>query len=271
MATPALAQIATEVAQPDGARVAISVRNLTRELAGVQAVQGITFDAHFGRTIGLLGPNGAGKTTTLRILAGLLAPTTGEIEICGLRLPENQSEIKRQVGFLTSGMRLYDAFSPVESMTYFGRLHEIPGNQLQSRIEALVSDFEMQGFAHKAFGKLSAGEKQRATIANTLVHDPKILILDEITLSLDVHSSAFILDFVNRQRALGKCVIFSTHIMSEAEYLCDEIALINGGRVIDRGSPQELTLRYGASNLTAAFLAAVERAGRGALTCSTGG
>ncbi len=204
MAAPVFANLSSERTSAETAGIAIRVKNLVRELAGVQAVRDITLDAHFGRVTGLLGPNGAGKTTSLRIMAGLLAPTAGTVEICGLRLPENQCEIKRQVGFLTSGMRLYDAFSPVESMTYFGRLHELESRELRIRVEKLVADFGMQAFAHKAFGKLSAGEKQRATIANTLVHDPRVLILDEITLSLDVHSSAFILDFVRRERAAGK-------------------------------------------------------------------
>ncbi|MBI3558727.1 MAG: ATP-binding cassette domain-containing protein [Deltaproteobacteria bacterium] len=271
MGAPAQETYSAEQHQPAATEVAIRAQNLARELAGVQAVKNITFEARFGSIVGLLGPNGAGKTTTLRILAGLLAPSQGTVEICGLRLPENQSAIKRQVGFLTSGMRLYDAFSPIESMAYFGSLHELERSALKHRIAQLVQDFGMQAFARKPFGKLSAGEKQRATIANTLVHDPRILILDEITLSLDVHSSAFILDFVRRERALGKCVIFSTHIMSEAEYLCDEIALIHGGQIIDRGSPPELIARYRGANLTAAFLSAVEQSGKAGLAaCSSG-
>ena len=239
---------------------AIRVKNLSRELSGVDAVQDISFDVSFGKILGLLGPNGAGKTTTLRILAGLLAPTSGYIEICGKKIPDELMEVRRRVGFLTYGMKLYSGFSLLENLKFFGQLRQLNRGTLTSRIDRLVEELGLAPFCKKRFEKLSSGEQQRATIANTLLHDPEVLILDEITLSLDVISSAFIIEFIKRERNRGKCILFSTHVMSEAEFLCDEIALIFKGRLIDHGSSHDLIARHNAQNLTAAFLASVQKA-----------
>ena len=236
----------------------IDARQVSRELGGVSAVENLSLTAHAGQVIGLLGPNGAGKTTTLRMLAGLMAPTRGQIRICGHSIPEEHEKARCQVGFLTSGMRLYENFSPRESFRFFGKLRGMQGTALENRIDELVHQFQLQPFANRHFSKLSAGEKQRCTIANTVLHSPSVLILDEITLSLDVIASAFILDFVRDfVRQGSRCVLFSTHVMSEAEYLCDEIALIHKGRVIAQAPAETIKARYSAANLTEAFLRAV--------------
>jgi len=239
--------------------IAIKATKLSRELSGVEAVRDVSFKAHFGRIFGLLGPNGAGKTTTLRMLACLLEPSTGSLEICGNSISNRLEEVKRDIGFMTSGMKLYEAFTPEESLLYFGRLRGMSKASLRQKIDQLVADFEMSQFYRKRFGKLSSGEQQRTTIANALLHDPKILILDEITLSLDVISSAVILDFIKRERDRGRCIVFSTHSMGEAEYLCDDIGFIHQGQIITQGTARKIIHGSGAGSLTEAFLNAVKQ------------
>jgi sodium transport system ATP-binding protein len=242
---------------------AIRVEGLSRSLGGVPAVRDVSFRAERGQVFGLLGPNGAGKTTTLRILAGLLAPGGGLVEVCGLRYPEELPRIQRQVGFLTGGMQLYESFTPVESLRFFGELRGIARAELGRRIEQLVDEFQLAGFARRRFGALSSGEKQRAAIANAVLHEPSVLILDEVTVSLDVISTSLILEFVARERARGRCVVFSTHVLGEAEALCDRITLLHEGLVVESGTPAEVIQRHGARHLTEAFLAAVGRPARG--------
>jgi sodium transport system ATP-binding protein len=239
------------------AEPAIVVERLSRTLGGVPAVRDVSFRAEAGEVFGLLGPNGAGKTTTLRILAGLLAPGGGQVQVCGLRYPEDLPRIQRQVGFLTGGMQLYGSFTPVESLRFFGRLRGIPGARLEERIETLVHEFRLEAFARRRFSSLSSGERQRASIANAILHEPSVLILDEVTVSLDVISTSLILEFVARERERGRCVVFSTHILGEAEALCDRITLLHEGRAVESGTPREIIARQGARHLTEAFLAAV--------------
>jgi sodium transport system ATP-binding protein len=236
---------------------AVRVSRLTRELGGVLAVNDVSFQARFGGILGVLGPNGAGKTTLLRMLAGLLVPSEGELEICGHRSPEDLARIKQEVGFLTGTMRLYAALTPLESLAFLGGLRGMSREKIRRRCEELVEALGMHSFCKKRFGKLSAGERQRAQVAGAILHDPKVLILDEITVSMDIMAAEAVLRWVRKEKEQGKCVLFSTHIMSEAEYLCDEILMIHRGRVLDQGESRQLISRHGAGNLTEAFLAAV--------------
>jgi sodium transport system ATP-binding protein len=226
-------------------------------MGGVVAVNQVAFNARFGSILGVLGPNGAGKTTLLRMLAGLLVPSDGVLEVCGRRSPDELPAIKREVGFLTGTMRLYSALTPLESLQFLGAMRGMPEPQLKARCDELIAELGMGSFCKKRFARLSTGEKQRAQVAGALLHDPKVLILDEITVSMDIMSSQAVLGFVRRERERGKCVLFSTHVMSEAEYLCDEILMIHRGRIVDQGASRELIERHHAGNLTEAFLAAV--------------
>jgi sodium transport system ATP-binding protein len=231
--------------------------NLAKVYQETRAVDGIDLCVGPGEIIGLLGPNGAGKTTTLRMLAGILRPTAGAISVCGHDVATAPLEVKRRIGFLSGDTQLYERLTVRETLRFFGRLHQVPGAELEARITALISELEMDDYSDRAIGTLSSGQGQRANIARTIVHDPQVLVLDEATTSLDVISSQFIIAALQRLRQAGKAILFSTHIMSEAEFLCDRIELIHNGRIIDRGTTEELLTRTGSENLTAAFLARV--------------
>ena len=232
----------------------IQISNLVKSYNEVRAVNGISLNVAKGSIVGLLGPNGAGKTTTLRMLAGILTPTSGSISICGYDVTQDAVEVKRRIGFLSGDTKLYERLSVREILRFFGTLHQLERGFLEDRIEKLVIDFDMQSYSDQGIGTLSSGQAQRANIARTILHDPEVLILDEATVSLDIISSQFIIDSLRRLKEAGKAILFSTHIMSEAEFLCDEIALIYRGKIIDRGIPSELVSRTNSENLTAAFL-----------------
>jgi sodium transport system ATP-binding protein len=244
-------QIETDENEPG-----IVATGLVKEYPGVRAVQGIDLYVPRGSIIGLLGPNGAGKTTTLRMLAGIMKPTAGDIRICGIDILHSVAA-KGKIGFLSGDTQLYERLTVREILRFFGRLHRMPADQLETRIDQLVSDMEMSSYADRRVGTLSSGQGQRANIARTMIHDPEVLILDEATASLDIISCQFIIETLKRLRSAGKAILFSTHIMSEAEYLCDRISLIHGGRVIDAGTNAELLERNQAANLTEAFLARI--------------
>ena len=232
----------------------LSASSLVKRFGTVHAVNGVSLEVCAGEVVGLLGPNGAGKTTTLRMLAGILTPDEGMVRVAGVDIHASPLEAKRQLGFLSGDTQLYQRLSTVEVLRYFGGLYGMDRASLDGRIAQLVDELEMSGFAARPCGTLSSGQKQRANIARAFLHEPSLLILDEPTVALDVVSGQFIVESIRRQRAAGRAVLFSTHIMSEAEYLCDRILLLHEGRIIDGGTLDELLDRAGARNLTDAFL-----------------
>jgi sodium transport system ATP-binding protein len=232
----------------------LEAENLVKQFGPVTALSGINLTVRAGEIIGLLGPNGAGKTTALRILAGILSPTQGTVRVQGLDLREHLLAAKRQIGFLSGDTQLYQRLTPREVLRYFGRLYEIEPAHLNHRIEAMIDMLEMADFAMRPCGSLSSGQKQRTNIARAFLHQPELLILDEPTTSLDVVSGQFIVEAIRREREAGRAILFSTHIMGEAEYLCDRIYLLHEGRIIDNGSLAQILQRSGCGNLTDAFL-----------------
>jgi len=239
----------------------LSAEGLCKRFDGVDAVRHVTFSVGPGEVVGLLGPNGAGKTTTLRMLAGILTPTAGRVLIGGVDLRDQPLLAKRRIGFLSGDTQLYQRLSPREVLAYFGRLYGIEEGQLRSRIDDLVARLDMTAFASRPCGTLSSGQKQRANIARAFLHRPDVLILDEPTAALDVITGQFIVESIRHERAAGRAVLFSTHIMGEAEYLCDRIVLLHGGQVMDAGTLDELLARSGCGNLTDAFLRCVRPPG----------
>ena len=232
---------------------------LVKHFGPVAAVDGVGLTVSAGEVVGLLGPNGAGKTTTLRMLAGILTPDAGTVSVGGLDIHDRPLEAKRRLGFLSGDTQLYQRLSTREVLQYFGRLYGMADPLIEARTAQLEDELEMQEFAGRPCGTLSSGQKQRANIARAFLHDPDLLILDEPTVALDVISGQFIVESIRRQRDAGRAVLFSTHIMSEAEYLCDRILLMHRGRIIDEGVLDDLLARSGCRNLTDAFLLRVGR------------
>jgi sodium transport system ATP-binding protein len=176
------------------------------------------------------------------------------VTVAGLDVQTQALAAKQHIGFLSGDTQLYQRLTPREVLFYFGRLHEMEEARLVHRVAQLVDELEMISFADRPCGTLSSGQKQRANIARAFLHEPDLLILDEPTTALDVISGRFIVEAIQRQRAAGHAVLFSTHIMGEAEYLCDRIVLLHAGRVFDAGSLAELLAHTGCTNLTDAFL-----------------
>jgi len=232
---------------------------LVKRFGALTAVQHVSVSVASGEVVGLLGPNGAGKTTTLRMLAGILTPDEGLVRIGGTDIHEHPLEAKRRLGFLSGDTQLYQRLSTIEVLRYFGRLYSVAAVKLEARITQLVDELEMRDFSGRPCSTLSTGQKQRANIARAFLHEPDLLILDEPTAALDVVSGQFIVESIRRQRAAGRAVLFSTHIMSEAEYLCDRIVLLHEGRIIDEGTLGALLERSGSRNLTDAFLRQIGR------------
>ncbi|MCL4811550.1 MAG: ABC transporter ATP-binding protein [Vicinamibacteraceae bacterium] len=236
---------------------ALAARDLSKHFPGVDAVSHVSLDVAPGEIVGLLGPNGAGKTTTLRMLAGILSPDTGTVHVAGLDIRQHPLEAKRRLGFLSGDTQLYQRLTPREVLDYFGRLYGMPDATRRPRIEALVAQLDMTAFADRPCGTLSSGQRQRANIARAFLHDPHVLVLDEPTTALDIISGRFIVETIRREKAEGRAVLFSTHIMGEAEYLCDRIYLLHRGRVVDQGPLEGLLERSRQTNLTDAFLALI--------------
>ncbi len=253
----------------DGTRatpVAIEARGLSKvyqdkKRGPVQALDGLDLSCREGEIFGLLGPNGAGKTTTLRILSTILAPTSGSARIAGVDLLADPLEVRRRIGFLSASTGLYPRLSARETLEYFGRLHGLSEEALAARIEELLEAFDMHSFADGRCGALSTGQKQRVSIARAVLHDPPVLILDEPTTGLDILASSAMIDFIESRRAAGTCVLFSTHILSEAERLCDRIGVIHNGRLLAEGTYDELCRQTGATWLEDVFKALVRGAG----------
>ena len=220
----------------------------------VRAVDHISFHCEPGEIVGLLGPNGAGKTTVLRVLATMLKPTTGRVRIDGFDVENESLDARKNLGFLTGDTALYKQLTPVETLRFFGTLHEMSGDVLQRRIDQLIQVFGINDFKNSLCRNLSAGQKQRVNLARAMVHNPRVLLLDEPTSGLDPISSATLLDFICESKKEGRCVLFSTHNVSEAELVCDRIAVIHRGRLLACNHADALISKTGQKNLIRAFL-----------------
>jgi sodium transport system ATP-binding protein len=234
-----------------------------RDPAGrpVKAVDGVSFSANPGEILGLLGPNGAGKTTTLRILCTLLKPTAGTARVAGHDVVRRPGLVRQHVGFLSATTGVYDRMTAREMVDYYGRLNGLSGEQLELRTKELFDALGMHDIRDVRGSKMSTGQKQKVSIARALVHDPPVLILDEPTNGLDVLVQRSVLQQVRALRDRGKCVVYSTHIFREVEKLCDRVAIIHRGKVLDAGTLDELRDRHSEPDLEELFFCLVDRVG----------
>jgi len=237
----------------------IDARGLTKTFRDkkrgeIHAVEDVSFTCQPGQIYGLLGANGAGKTTTLRLLATLLQPTRGTALVANLSVIDQAAEVRARVGFLATSTALYGRLTARETLTYFGRLNGLAHAEISRRTQKLADDLDMHAFLDRRVDTFSTGMKQKTSIARTLIHDPAVIIFDEPTLGLDVMASRTILRFVRDCRARGKTVIYSTHIMSEVEKLCDTIGIIHDGRLMAEGTLAELQVRFGEQEMEEIFV-----------------
>ncbi|UCD28067.1 MAG: ABC transporter ATP-binding protein [Planctomycetota bacterium] len=226
-----------------------------------RAVAGLSFRVAPGEIYGLLGPNGAGKTTTLRILSGLIGPTSGRAVVGGIDVTADMLTVKKSIGFMTAHAGLYQRLSPRELLMYFAELHDMDYLTAHRRAGELIDWLEMGDFADLRCGALSTGQRQRTNIARALISNPPILIMDEPTLGLDVLTNRLILDFIRRERDNGKAILLCTHYLDEAETLCDRIGLLHQGQLIAEGDLQSLRRQSGCERLTEIFLKCVGQSG----------
>jgi sodium transport system ATP-binding protein len=217
------------------------------------AVAGISFDAKAGEIFGLLGPNGAGKTTALRILSTVLQPTSGYARVNGYDVLTQPALVRRQIGVVSCNTAIYDRMTAWEMVEYFGRLHGLEPGLLRERMTELFERLQMNEIRDVLGAKMSTGMKQKVSIARALVHDPPVLIFDEATAGLDVLVARALLKTVAHLRDLGKCILFSTHIMREAERLCDRIAIMHRGQILTCGTLSELAAMHGEQDLEELF------------------
>jgi sodium transport system ATP-binding protein len=235
----------------------IEASNLKKSFGAVQAVRDLTFRALDGNITGLLGSNGAGKTTTLRMLATILEPTEGTAIICGHDVIEQPEKVRAQVGFLSTATALYPRLTAQEMVEYFGRLNGLDEATLKNRLNEIFTRLDMNSFRDRRCDKLSTGMKQKTSIARTLIHDPPVMIFDEPTLGLDIMTARTITAFIRECRDNGKTVIFSTHIMSEVEKLCDTIGIIQSGKLLTEGTLAELRAKHAEQDLEEIFVKVV--------------
>ncbi len=226
--------------------------NTTDKLA--IAVNDVSFTCQPGRVFSLLGPNGAGKTTTLRMLSTIFKPTSGSIKIVGVDAIAHPQEARKKMGFLTGSTGLYARLTPNEVLKYFADLYEIPKAEFEQRKEELYTLLDMHDFQGKRIGKLSTGMKQKVSICRTMIHDPEVVIFDEPTSGLDVITAENIIELIRSCREQGKTVIFSSHIMSEVDLLCDDLAIIHKGEMLFNGTMASFKQEMQAENLTAEFI-----------------
>ncbi|HXN79228.1 MAG TPA: ABC transporter ATP-binding protein [Candidatus Dormibacteraeota bacterium] len=236
---------------------AVKVDRLEKTLGKNKVLRGISLEAGSGEIFGLLGPNGAGKTTTLRIICTLLAPDAGSVQVLGFDTRTEPEDVRRRVGVVTADIGVYPRLSARENITYFAELSGVLDGELDRRVDAVLDRLDMVSFANQRAESLSSGQKQKVAIARAIVHDPAVLMFDEPTSNLDVLASREIRNFMVESRDRGKCVIFSTHVLHDAERLCDRVTILHEGCVVATGSTAEV--RGAHRDLEDAFLELVEK------------
>lgn len=227
---------------------------------GIVAVDRLSFSVEHGEVYGLLGPNGAGKTTTLRMILGLLRPTSGFAEVDGIRSDHAADEVKRRIGLVSASAGLYQWLTPRELLLFFADLYGIPPGVARKELARLIALLELSDFVDQRCSTLSTGQKQRVLLARALIHKPPIMLLDEPTRGLDVFGTQAVFDYIRHLREEGKAVILSTHRLHEAQQICDRFGLLHHGRLELEGSLDELRQSTGMDSLAEMFIRFANRA-----------
>ena len=224
----------------------IQVTDLKKDYGGAPALRGISFDVGRGEVLGFLGPNGAGKTTTMKILTCFMAPTSGTARVHGLDVLESSIEVRRHLGYLPEDTPIYSDMTTLEFLEFIANVRQVEGHRRQRRIRELVDICGLENVLAQPIAELSKGFRQRVGLAQAMLHDPPILILDEPTSGLDPNQIAEIRELI-REIGTEKTVILSTHILPEVQATCGRVVIINDGRLVADGSPQELSARDGSN------------------------
>ncbi len=224
------------------------------------AVDDISFICQPGRIFSLLGPNGAGKTTTMRMLSTIFKPSSGSIHIAGIDAIAYPHEARKKIGFLTGSTGLYARLTPNELVKYFADLYGVSDTDYKERKEKLFNLLDMNDFQNKRIGKLSTGMKQKVSICRTMIHDPEVIVFDEPTSGLDVITAENIIGLIRNCKQEGKTVIFSSHIMSEVDLLCDDMAIVHHGKLLFNGTMESFREAQVEKSLTGEFIRIINQA-----------
>jgi ABC-2 type transport system ATP-binding protein len=222
--------------------------------AETAAVNNITFQISTGSFFGLLGPNGAGKTTTISMLCGITKPSSGNITVEGFDVKKELQTIKKMIGVVPQEIALYPKLTANENLEYIGNMYGLKGMALKKNIQSKLEIMGLLNVANKQIETFSGGMKRRINLIAGILHQPKILFLDEPTVGVDVQSRSVISEFLKKLNADGMTIIYTSHLMEEAENLCSEIAIIDSGTIVSRGVPKELIATNGVENLEQLFL-----------------
>jgi ABC-2 type transport system ATP-binding protein len=230
--------------------MSIAVRNLVKMYGDTAAINDISFDVKTGEILGFLGPNGAGKTTTMKIITCYMPPSSGSVEVDGMNTAEQSLEVRRKIGYLPEMNPLYLDMNVLDYLEYSAQLHGLRGGSVQQRIKEMVHVCGLEDVRHKDIGEMSKGYRQRVGLAQSMIHDPEVLILDEPTSGLDPNQIAEIRTLI-KHLGRAKTVILSTHILSEVQATCDRVLIIHEGKIVANGSPAQLQQEFqGADTIT---------------------
>jgi len=249
---PVAPEVSSEPAAPHD-EVIVSVKNLVKQYGKFTAVSDISFDVHRGAIFGLLGPNGAGKSTTFSVIASLLLPTSGSVMVGGHDVTTNVSNVRKMIGYMPDQLGVYGTLTAEQYLRFFAAAYQVPKSDWPDLVAGLLELVDLSGKRETLVDTMSRGMKQRMSLARALIHDPEILILDEPASGLDPRARVELRELLQQLAAMGKTIIISTHILSELQEMCTEIAIIEGGKVLTSGKPAEIASSLGARKIVVRF------------------
>jgi ABC-2 type transport system ATP-binding protein len=225
----------------------VSIKNLSKNFGSFVAVNNISFSVGKGEVLGFLGPNGAGKTTTMRMITGYFQPTSGDVKVCGLNARQNSIELRKKIGYLPEGGPLYSDMTPQSFLSFIGEVRGLHGELLKSRIDFVVDKLHLASVFKQNIETLSKGYKRRVALAQAIIHDPEVLIMDEPTDGLDPNQKYEVRELI-KSMAKDKAIIISTHILEEVGAICGRAVIISRGKVVAEGAPGEIMSKTSSNN-----------------------